>query len=191
MKTFAQALLDYRRELWANPWRGQLEQVDRCIRFLETEPNCFERSNAEGHFTGSALIVDEAVQKTLLVHHRKYDKWVQTGGHCDGVVDPFFTAWEEAYQESGLKDIRPLEPWKIADINIAEVLPYGGVPYHLHYDIRYVLVADCRHPLVVSHESNDVRWVDVARLRDYSSEDALIRLAERHFGSGATGTRWS
>lgn len=187
MITLAQSLLAYRRELLSNPWPGQLEQTDRCIRFLESEPNCFERSHAEGHFTGSALIVDERAGKTLLVHHRKYGKWVQTGGHCDGLVDPFFTAWQEAFQESGIKDIRPLDPWKIADINIAEVLPWGDVPHHLHYDIRYVFRADSSHHIAVSDESNDVRWVDVARLRDYSDEDALMRLADRHFGSGATG----
>ena len=121
-----------------------------------------------------------------LVHHKKYDKWVQTGGHCDGVRDPFFTAWQEAYQESGLKDIRPVDPWVIADVNVQDVPAYRDVPEHWHYDIRYVFRANSLEPLAVSDESNDVMWVDVARLRDYTDEKALFRLAEFHFGIGAT-----
>jgi hypothetical protein len=144
----------------------RVDEADRCLDFLAYDPQCFERSNAYGHFTGSSLIVDDEARKTLLVHHKKYDKWVQAGGHCDGIMDPFFTAWEEAFQETGLKDIRPLAPWVIADINVEMVPTYRDVPEHLHFDIRYVFRASSKESTVVSDESNDVIWVDVAKLLD-------------------------
>lgn len=166
------------------PAREHLEDVDRCLAFLDQDTDCFERSNAHGHFTGSALVVDLAVGKTLLVHHRKYGTWLQTGGHCDGIRDPFFTAWEEAYQETGLKDIRPLSPWEIVDVAIQPVSEYEGVPAHLHYDIRYAFAANSADPLVVSDESNALAWVKPADLPKYSDCRFLKRLVETHFDMG-------
>jgi hypothetical protein len=190
VKTFIEALREYQADLvfspvqMHSPWR--IEEAARCIDFLLKDPACFERSNGIGHFTGSSLIVDDATRRTLLVHHKKYGKWVQAGGHCDGIKDPFFTAWEEAYQETGLKDIRPVAPWVIADINVEAVPAYRDVPEHFHYDIRYVFRASSQEPVSVSDESNGVLWVDVAKLRDYTDEKPLIRLVEYHFGDGST-----
>jgi hypothetical protein len=164
----------------------RIVEADKCIKFVVDDPNCFERSNLDRHFTGSSLIVDDATRKTLLVHHKKYNKWVQAGGHCDGIKDPFFTAWEEAFQETGIKDIRPINPWVIADINVEIVPAYGNVAKHWHYDIRYVFSANSRDKLIVSDESNDVMWVDAHKLRDFTEEKALIRLVEFHFGAGST-----
>jgi 8-oxo-dGTP pyrophosphatase MutT (NUDIX family) len=187
--TFLKSLHDYVASLVvssASYADDQIRQAEECIRFLTDDPNSFERSNGCGHFTGSSLIVDDLAKSVLLVHHKKYDKWVQPGGHCDGVTDPFFTAWQESYQEAGLRDIRPVAPWVIADINVEVVPAYRDVPAHLHFDIRYVLRADSREKPVVSDESNDVIWVKVEKLRDFTDEEPLIRLVERHFGEGST-----
>ncbi|MBY3433242.1 NUDIX hydrolase [Rhizobium laguerreae] len=190
MLPFVDALRSYRASLLMSQVQlhspDRIAEASRCLQFLDTDPNCFERSNAYGHFTGSSLIVDDEARRTLLVHHKKYGKWVQAGGHCDGIKDPFFTAWEEAYQETGLKDIRPIDPWVIADINVEPVPAYRDVPEHLHFDIRYVFRASSNAPIAVSDESNDVIWVAVADLRDYTDDKPLMRLVEHHFGRGST-----
>lgn len=190
MTSFSEALLGHQASLIFSPVAKhspeRIDEVRRCVSFLKNDPACFERANPHGHFTGSSLIVDDAARKTLFVHHKKYDKWVQAGGHCDGIKDPFFTAWQEAYQETGLKDIKPLNPWIIADIDIQVVPEYGTVPEHLHYDIRYVFSASSTETFVVSDESNDIAWVDVSKVRDYTESKALIRLVEHHFGVGST-----
>jgi len=36
----------------------------------------------------------------LLTLHAKLGRWLQLGGHCDDIRDPFFVAWKEAYEES-------------------------------------------------------------------------------------------
>lgn len=165
----------------------QIEQTDRCLDFLARDEKCFERSNPHGHFTGSGLVIDPFENKTLLVHHVKYNEWVMPGGHCDGIVDPFFTAWEEMFQETGLKDIRPMSPWVIKDVDIQMVSPYKDVPAHLHYDIRYWFRASSKVPFVVSDESNAIAWVKPSELKSYSAFPPLVRLVEGYFGAGSTG----
>ena len=43
----------------------------------------FSREQPEAHFTASAIVVDEAGERTLLVHHRKSGSWFQPGGHFE------------------------------------------------------------------------------------------------------------
>ena len=72
--------------------------LDRFIKFIEQNPNCFERSN-KGHITGSAWIVNHDNSKVLLTHHRKLNLWLQLGGHADGEPDTKAVSLKEA-QES-------------------------------------------------------------------------------------------
>ena len=37
-------------------------------------------------------------------------------------------------------------------------------PGHYHYDLRFMIEADPKEPLVISSESKDLAWVDVARV---------------------------
>ena len=70
--------------------REQLEQyvaamadqaavVGQFRAFLE-EPDSFQRSRPDGHFTGAAWLVSADGQRVLLTHHRKLDRWLQLGG---------------------------------------------------------------------------------------------------------------
>jgi hypothetical protein len=154
----------------------QRVQAQRCIDFLRGDPDCFERSNPHGHFTGSALVADWSRNKTLLVLHKKYRKWVMTGGHCDGIRDPAFTAYQEAYQESGLKRLTPFRHGHIIDINIEIVPEYNGVPEHLHYDIRFLFLASSEDEVEASDESDGIAWPDLDGLSEYSEEPQLHRL---------------
>lgn len=162
-------------------YRSQIEDAAECLRFLNEDADCFERSNVYGHFTGSALIVDPVKRKLLLVHHKKLDKWLQPGGHCDGISDPFFTAWQESFQETGLKTIVPLDPWSIIDIDIRPYPEHAGVPEHLHYDVRYLFSADSEAFHAASDESNDIAWVSPEDLDQYSTETPLQRLVDTYF----------
>jgi len=99
----------------------------------------------------------------LLTLHRKLGKWLHLGGHCDGIRDPFFVAWKEAYEESGLTLIEPVSD-QVFSFDIHRIPEFKGVPEHLHYDVRYLFVADHHEPLVVSDESIDLRWFDIGEL---------------------------
>jgi 8-oxo-dGTP pyrophosphatase MutT (NUDIX family) len=68
-------------------------------------PRCFHRDCFPGHFTGSALVVSADGSRALLHHHRKLDRWLQFGGHCDGDVNVPRVAQREAFEESGISGL--------------------------------------------------------------------------------------
>ena len=147
----------------------------QTIEFVQANPDCFERSLLIGHVTGSAWIVDKSRQFTLLTHHRKLDKWFQTGGHCDGDSDVLNVALKEAHEETGLVNIQVISP-DIFDIDMHEIPERKGVPAHLHYDIRFLLEADINEPLIVSSESSDLAWVAISKVSQLNDSESIMRM---------------
>lgn len=172
--TFRQALGHYRERMSGKAGR-QAEWAAEYERFLVEVPEAFERSNAQGHFTGSGLVVDPFAGRVLLTHHAKMLTWNQLGGHCDGIRDPFFVAWKEAYEEGGLKNIVPAFDG-IFDLDLHPIPEHKGVAEHMHYDVRYLFFADSSEGFVKSAESLDLAWVDLGRVRDYSTTESMLRL---------------
>ena len=148
----------------------------QMIEFINQNPDCFERSLLIGHVTGSAWIVDKSQQFTLLTHHRKLDKWFQTGGHCDGDSDVLNVAIKEAMEETGLTDIQAISA-NIFDIDIHEIPERKGVPTHLHYDVRFLLEADMNEPLIISSESSDLAWIELSKVSQLNDSQSIMRMA--------------
>lgn len=147
----------------------------QMIEFVKQNLDCFERSLLIGHVTGSAWIVDKSRQFTLLTHHRKLDKWFQTGGHCDGDSDVLNVALKEAQEETGLTDIQVVNP-NIFDIDIHEIPERKGVPKHLHYDVRFLFEADMNEPLIVSSESSDLAWIARSKVSEVNNSESIMRM---------------
>ncbi len=55
------------------------------------------------HFCASVFIINPVNKKILLIHHKKFNKWVQPGGHIDEDETFEETALREAYEETGVK----------------------------------------------------------------------------------------
>jgi 8-oxo-dGTP pyrophosphatase MutT (NUDIX family) len=156
------------------------EESDTCERFLDfvrREPGCFHRSTLEGHVTGSAWVVDTRGSHTLLTHHRKLDKWLQLGGHADGDHDVVRVALTEAREESGIADVRLLHP-EIFDLDIHVIPARSSEAEHLHFDVRYVVLAG-HADHVVGLESFDLAWVPVDRITDFTNEESMLRMARK------------
>ena len=147
----------------------------QMIDFVQKNIACFERSLLIGHITGSAWIVDKSRQFTLLTHHRKLDKWFQTGGHCDGDSDVLNVAMKEALEETGLSNIQTIS-CNIFDIDIHEIPERKGVPKHLHYDVRFLLEADMNEPLIISSESSDLAWVELTNVVKLNNSESIMRM---------------
>ena len=147
----------------------------KMIDFVQKNIACFERSLLIGHITGSAWIVDKSRQFTLLTHHRKLDKWFQTGGHCDGDSDVLNVAMKEALEETGLSNIQTIS-CNIFDIDIHEIPERKGVPKHLHYDVRFLLEADMNEPLIISSESSDLAWVELTNVVKLNNSESIMRM---------------
>ena len=169
--------------LFAKKHPEQQKTADRMLRFITSAPDCFERSHAEGHITGSAWLVNPSGDKALLTLHHKLQRWMQTGGHADGDAAPLRVALREAEEESGIYGIQPVST-EIFDIDI-HLIPARsakGEPAHYHYDVRYLLRAP-HEEFVVSDESDALAWWSAEDFATRSAEldEAVQRMAHRYF----------
>ncbi|MBN8768702.1 MAG: NUDIX hydrolase [Stenotrophomonas nitritireducens] len=139
----------------------------------------FARSRLAGHFTGSAWLVSADGRRVLLTHHRKLERWLQLGGHADGDRDLAGVALREAQEESGLSGLR-LETRTPFDLDRHWIPERGQVPGHWHYDARYVVRAAADERFVVSEESLELAWRDIAAIAaDAQADESLRRMARR------------
>jgi 8-oxo-dGTP pyrophosphatase MutT (NUDIX family) len=163
------------------------------IDFVEQHLTCFDRSLLSGHVTGSAWIVSPDRQQTLLIHHRKLDRWLQPGGHADGDPDVAAVALREAQEETGLTtliivvtpgggdnakaEISQTVP--IFDVDIHPIPARNEVPEHLHYDIRFLVEADPTEPLGFSEEIRDIRWFSRSDAATITGSESVLRLIRK------------
>jgi len=161
------------------------EVVDRFRTLLTGHPDCYDRHCWAGHITGSAWIIDPAGERVLLTHHRKLDRWLQPGGHSDGDPDTLAVALREAEEETGL-EVEPIDS-AIFDLDVHPIPARGSEPEHFHFDVRFALRA---HTLeyVVSDESHDLAWVPIERLREWTEEESLLRMARKWRSRSGSGS---
>lgn len=171
--SFLQLLRGYEKR-----YPDENEVVTRFREFVTENTDCFERSLAIGHITGSAWIVSEAGDETLLTHHRKLDIWVQTGGHADGESDVLAVARQEAEEEAGLKSIEVVSP-EIFDLDIHRIPARKSDPEHFHYDVRFAFRQTGDRNYIVSEESHDLAWVPLAELEKYTTEESMLRMRDK------------
>ena len=138
------------------------------------------RGNPICHLTASGLILNEALDKMLMVHHNIYQTWTWTGGHSDGEQDLKATALREAEEETGAAGVVALLP-EMASLDIIPV--YGHrkngeyVSAHLHMNASYLLQASDKGSLTVREgENSGVMWVPLAEIAARSGEAELIRI---------------
>lgn len=152
---------------------------ERLAAFLETfGARAFDRALEPGHVTASAWILDPSRSQTVLLHHRKLERWLQPGGHVDGDPDVRRSALREAREESGLRTLRFITG-AIYDLDVHRIPARGSEPGHDHYDVRFALEADPREPLVRNAEAHDVRWIALTNLEEYAIDDSVRRLAAK------------
>lgn len=140
---------------------GERAAVERArsdiLDFCRHHPDALHRTCLQGHLTGSAVVVDEAGTRTLLLHHAKLGRWLQPGGHADGDGNLGHVAWREATEETGLAGLRLVRP--AIDIDIHAIPARPGEPEHLHLDLRFAVVAPDGAEVAHNHEALGARWV--------------------------------
>lgn len=150
------------------------EFASRFLALLKDTP-CFERTHLPGHITGSAWIVNPERNAVLLVHHAKLNRWLQPGGHADGEEDVLNVALREAEEETGLQHFNIISDAPF-DVDIHLIPARKDFPEHYHYDVRFLLEAERANNIVVSEESHDVKWIPLAELENYSTEQSVLRM---------------
>ncbi len=151
----------------------ELLVIGQFEKLLTEKPDCFDRQPG-GHITASAWIIHPENSAALLTHHKKLNKWLQLGGHCDGNPDVAATALREAQEESGMQTFEFIIPG-IFDIDI-HAIP-NSCQYH--YDVRFLLQAKDAH-FIISDESHDLAWVSFDQMHQYAQEESVLRMNKKY-----------
>jgi hypothetical protein len=159
---------------------AQREAKARILAFVDAHPDALHRTCADGHLTGSALVVDAAGARALLMHHRKLGRWLQTGGHADGIGDLAAVALQEATEESGIEGL--VLGGAPVDVDVHRVEP-PGEPAHLHLDVRWVAVAPDGARPEANAESIELRWFTLAEIERLGVDTSTLRLARLALGA--------
>jgi 8-oxo-dGTP pyrophosphatase MutT (NUDIX family) len=174
--TVAAAFADSLRS-WPAPDDEQSRLRDAYRAFVASQGEAAgRRDGGPEHLTASCFVLSEDLARVLLCYHRKGRFWVQLGGHVEPVDASLpETALREAREESGLGDVR-LVTTVPGDLNRHELASAFGA-CRAHWDVGYVAVASPDGPVVVSEESEDVRWFDVGALPADTPDGLSTRLA--------------
>ena len=151
---------------------------DRMINLLDHCSTCFNRDTFPAHFTGSALVVSWNAAHVLFHHHRKLDRWLQFGGHCDGSQDVLSVARREAFEESGVAGLTLISNQPF-DLDIHEIPAFGTEPAHEHYDVRYLFAAPKGASVKISGESKELRWFTLEQAQHQNLDPGLLRMIAR------------
>ena len=161
-----------------NPDNVEIEITkQRFLQFIEQNSNCLLRSNLNGHITASAFVVDFNANKLLLLHHKKLNKWLQPGGHCDGEENTLSVAIKEVFEETGIQIIPKNQV--IIDLDIHTIPEKNQIPEHEHFDIRYLFEANSNSNIVKNHESIALKWVEIDAISLFTEEESISRFVRK------------
>lgn len=174
------------RELdgYASRHPDESAQLQRFRSLLGETSAPFSREQWDpGHITLSACVVSPDAAWVVLLHHAKLERWLQPGGHAEASDSSGLAgALREAREESGLDSLRARDAETAVcpvDIDIHHIPARAAEPAHLHFDLRYALLADRASEPLASPESQAVRWVRVRELQRFTDEESVTRLVER------------
>lgn len=172
-ETLADALTNYHSAY------EEEQRFQAAFLILLKHPRSFFRDHLPGHITGSAFIIDEESEYTLLTHHAKLNRWLQPGGHADGDENIVGVATREATEETGLKTLQLLQP-SFFDIDIHTIPARKDFPQHEHYDIRFLFRASRTEKLLITEESHDLAWKSLDDLSAITDQNrSMIRMAAK------------
>lgn len=150
---------------------GQDELRQAYLDHLAAHPDGMWKACGDGHITASALVVDPSRERVLLTLHKKFRKWLQTGGHCEPADETLArAALREATEESGIEglSLAPGGPVR---------LDRHQTPCAWHLDVQYAAVAPAGSVEAISDESLDLRWFRYSEVADVADE-TVVRLLE-------------
>jgi 8-oxo-dGTP pyrophosphatase MutT (NUDIX family) len=147
----------------------EAEARRQLLDLLEWVERPFDERAGPHHVTGSAVVVGP--RGTVLHLHKRLRHWLQPGGHVDEGETPSEAALRESQEETGLALSHPVDGPRLIHVDV-----HDAAKGHVHYDLRYLLLAGDRDPSPPPGESPEVKWFsweDADRLADASLAAAL------------------
>ena len=165
---------------YKTPHMEESAMVKRSRQFILQHENCFDRTLAHGHVTGSTWVVNPSFTHVLILHHRKLGLWLQPGGHADGDPDILRVVLKETSEETGvaLENIHLLSN-QIFDVDIHTVHANQYDPRHEHFDIRFLVSIDDTIPLPGNDESHDLGWVPLEQVAQFNNARSIYRMTQK------------
>ena len=162
------------------PYNEQ-EEMDKSfmLDFIEKNNDCLLRDNRVAHFTASSWIINKDKTKVIMIYHNIYNSWAWTGGHADGNEDLLEVAINEAMEETGIHEVKPIfkEIFSLEIITVDGHIKRGSyVPSHLHMNVTFLLEADDKELLIVKPDENSgVSWIPVDKVSEACSEPWMMK----------------
>lgn len=163
----------------------EVKDKEVFLKYISEFDNILTRENEYAHFCSSALIVNKAKDKVLMVYHNIYKSWCWVGGHADGESDLIEQAKREINEETGITRFKALSENFIS----IDTLPVFGhfkrgkyVPAHTHLNVAFLFVADDSEPLRVKEDENSkVEWIDIDKVTKITNEMQMIPVYNKIF----------
>lgn len=175
-------------EKYENRFPDEKEVSIKIRNFLLSSESVFHNFYWEdGHITASMFIINREKTKVLLILHKKFQKWLQFGGHSDDSPDVLGTAIREFHEESWIKDEPEIikytqdDHFPIFDIDIHIIAPDAKWrPLHKHYDICFLWMISDSIPLERKvDEVDDIRWFDLENVEKHIEDAGTLRMIQK------------
>lgn len=138
------------------------------------------------HFTTSIFIINNF--KIVLIHHKKFDRWMVPGGHVEPFENQIEAAIREAKEETGLgvklfsflhekNEVNDSEWLLPPEYFFQQLIPATSkMEAHYHLDFAYLAFTSEIDFILNVHETKEIRWVDLEEALDYNLFDGTKKI---------------
>lgn len=155
-----------------------LKSRDLILALLSFTSEPFSRHTfAPGHITCTGVVLSPEGSRVLLVHHKRLDRWLLPGGHCEeGDLSIADVAKREVVEETGAV-LAEGEP-SLVQVDVHPIPPNLKEPLHLHHDLLFAFRAASLETQC-SAESRAVAWCDVSEYALYDLPQPIRKAVAR------------